>query len=208
MTTSTNPAVARQLNNRACDRDNPPDPVLGELPSELASGPSQEGVPQDAAARRGEPQATVDGPHASGPLSSAPHNNPDNPGCGGDWVVDEETVALVPSFPGEDPEERQAAGAQQQELAHRLKDEHIATYLGAITSRVAGSGLPPPPLACHRYLTQLRRDAGDPADPIERMMIEQIALAHHKVGELYFRARCEQSGESESLSRGDCCPAG
>jgi hypothetical protein len=201
MTTSTNPAVAQQLVNRACVREKPPDPIPGEIPKELASGLNQEGVPhlegvrQDPAARRGEPQATVDGPHASEPLSSAPHNNADNPGCGSDWVVDEETAALVPSFPGEDPQERQAAGAQLQELAHRLKDEHIATYLGAITSRVAGSGLPPPPLACHRYLTQLRRDAGDPADPVERMMIEQIALAHHKIGELYYRARRANSPE-------------
>ncbi len=208
MKASTNPAVAQQLSNRACNRDNPPDPVPGDLPNNLPSCPQQEAIPQVRAAPRGEPQVTVDGPHASEPLSSAPHNNPDNPGCGGDWVVDEETAALVPSFPGEDPEEQQAAGAELQELADRLKDEHIATYLGAITSRVAGSGLPPPPLACHRYLTQLRRDAGDPADPVERMMIEQIALVHHKVGELYFRACREQSGESESLSRGDYCPAG
>ena len=34
-----------------------------------------------------------------------------------------------------------------------------------------------------------------PADPIERMMIEQIALAHHKIGELYFRARRANSPE-------------
>src|SRR5262245_17338250 len=35
------------------------------------------------------------------------------------------------------------------------------------------------------YLTQLLKDAGDPVDPIERMLLEQLALAHFRIAQLH-----------------------
>lgn len=37
------------------------------------------------------------------------------------------------------------------------------------------------------YRDQLLKEAGNPTDPIERMMIEQLALAHFRVGRLHTR---------------------
>lgn len=38
------------------------------------------------------------------------------------------------------------------------------------------------------FLDQLLEDCGNPSDPIERMMVEQLALAHHACGHLHVRA--------------------
>ena len=44
------------------------------------------------------------------------------------------------------------------------------------------------PQAYAPYMEQLLVDCGDTADPIERMLIEQIALAHHNIGRLHVQA--------------------
>lgn len=41
------------------------------------------------------------------------------------------------------------------------------------------------------YLDGLRKDAGNPTDPVEIMLVEQLALAHHRVAQLHVQA--EQS---------------
>ena len=38
------------------------------------------------------------------------------------------------------------------------------------------------------YLERLIEDAGNPADPVERMMLEQLALAHFRIGQLHVSA--------------------
>jgi len=38
------------------------------------------------------------------------------------------------------------------------------------------------------YLDRLLKDSGNPSDPIERMMIEQLALAHHRIAQLHVQA--------------------
>jgi hypothetical protein len=40
------------------------------------------------------------------------------------------------------------------------------------------------PAAFHAYLDQLMIDTGSPTDPVERILIEQIAMAHLRVGDL------------------------
>jgi len=42
--------------------------------------------------------------------------------------------------------------------------------------------------SCQLYLHQLLQEAGDPVDPTARMMIEQLAMAHHAIGRLHVRA--------------------
>ena len=112
-------------------------------------------------------------------------------------------------MPGGAPDEQRQARVTLQKRAKALRQENIAACLAAITTAVSGCGAPPPPLSHRLYLKQLIREAGDPADPIERMMVEQIVLAHHKVGELYYRSRHVNSPEKVKVyQRGDCCPAG
>ena len=38
------------------------------------------------------------------------------------------------------------------------------------------------------YLEQMQIEAGDASDPIERMMIEQLAMAHLRIGDLHLHA--------------------
>jgi hypothetical protein len=71
-------------------------------------------------------------------------------------------------------------------LAHNLKHRTGGSYLYAAAGRTVGPGMSPESFIL--YLDQLLQDAGNPQDPIERMMIEQIALAHHNIGCLYVRA--------------------
>src|SRR5262249_34717623 len=40
------------------------------------------------------------------------------------------------------------------------------------------------------YLDGFLREAGSPADPVERMLLEQLALAHHVIGRPHGRAGC------------------
>jgi hypothetical protein len=39
-------------------------------------------------------------------------------------------------------------------------------------------------------------EAGDPKDPVERMLVEQLILAHHELGRLQFLA-AEAKGATE-----------
>jgi hypothetical protein len=41
------------------------------------------------------------------------------------------------------------------------------------------------PTGCRCYLDAVIRDAGGPTDPIEVMMLEQLALAHHRIAQLH-----------------------
>jgi hypothetical protein len=43
-------------------------------------------------------------------------------------------------------------------------------------------------LGYDRYVTDLLQEAGNPSDPVERMLVEQLVLAHHKIGSLHAEA--------------------
>jgi len=49
------------------------------------------------------------------------------------------------------------------------------------------------------YRDGLIRDAGSPTDPIEIMLIEQIALAHHRIGQLHAQAEQSKSVEESKV---------
>jgi len=46
------------------------------------------------------------------------------------------------------------------------------------------------------YLDRLLTDSGNPRDPIARMMIEQLAMAHFRVGQLHVRAASAEGIEA------------
>jgi hypothetical protein len=82
--------------------------------------------------------------------------------------------------------EQQAALLTTQGHAYLLHHKAAGVYL-------LGSASPPldkmiAPEAFHLHVEQLLVEAGNPTDPIERMLVEQIALAYHMIGRLYVEA--------------------
>jgi hypothetical protein len=49
------------------------------------------------------------------------------------------------------------------------------------------------------YLDRLLKDSGDPTDPIERMIIEQIALAHHRICQLHIQVELAKTAEAAKV---------
>jgi hypothetical protein len=49
------------------------------------------------------------------------------------------------------------------------------------------------------YLEQLLQDAGNPKDPIEVMLLEQLALAHFRIGQLHASAGKAQGTEAAKI---------
>jgi len=68
------------------------------------------------------------------------------------------------------------------EHARFLKYKAAASYLAGSTGGVFRGSMPWE--AFSYYLGDLFQEAGSPTDPIERMLLEQIALAHHNIGRL------------------------
>ena len=65
-----------------------------------------------------------------------------------------------------------------------------------------GSSARPTPLAYKKYRDQLVADCGGPSDPVEVMLIEQLALAHLNAGRLHFRAANAESLEGARVYGG------
>lgn len=49
------------------------------------------------------------------------------------------------------------------------------------------------------YLDGLLRDTGNPADPIERMIVEQLALAHHRIGQLHVQTERAKTADEAKV---------
>jgi hypothetical protein len=96
-------------------------------------------------------------------------------------AYEEKERAAQPPPPPAMPPEQQAA---------ILRDGASASYLYGATAPVLGRGVSVP--GCQLYLGDIMRESGSPADPVERMLLEQLALAHHTVGQLHLRAGSSQ----------------
>jgi len=77
---------------------------------------------------------------------------------------------------------------EQVEEAHaqNLKQKAAGAHLYASVSDSLGSSTPPN--AYLKHMQNTLREAGAPRDPVERMLIEQITLAHHNIGRLHSSA--------------------
>lgn len=82
--------------------------------------------------------------------------------------------------------------------------EHLHSTAGAIYAYAGidrvfqGIDIPAVNLYFHRVL----QDLGNPTDPIERVLIEQILMAHHNVGRLYAKAAHANHLEAERVYLG------
>ena len=77
-----------------------------------------------------------------------------------------------------------AALAKAEREADIIQDALFAASMaGAISASngVSSSGF-------KVFLERLLKQAGNPTDPVERMMIEQLALAHHRIAQLHVQA--------------------
>jgi hypothetical protein len=67
--------------------------------------------------------------------------------------------------------------------AYILREETAAIYLSGSNGPLFQGQIQP--LAFNSYVHQLLHDAGDPKDPIERMLVEELVLAHHTIGRFH-----------------------
>ena len=86
--------------------------------------------------------------------------------------------------PGSD-RARQRALAPSEHYAAHLHETSGSSYLYCSMAQVFREVGPE---SFKLYLLKVMEDAGNPTDPIERMLIEQICLAHHNVGRLHVKA--------------------
>jgi hypothetical protein len=85
---------------------------------------------------------------------------------------------------------RHAAG---QRAAHQAEVLRESVFAASMAAALAHDKLFDP-ASYQVYLQRLMADSGDPPDPVERMMLEQLALAHFRVAALHVRA-----GRAEGL---------
>jgi hypothetical protein len=86
---------------------------------------------------------------------------------------------------------QQTSQASLEQGVKNLKGEMAACYLFGSLAPLVGQQIDNG--AYRLYLAELLREAGNPSDPVERMLIEQLALAHHNAGRLLVKAASSQS---------------
>jgi hypothetical protein len=123
-------------------------------------------------------KATSSGNRIGTPGSTGPPPDARPDGGGGEGVVavppeGPAGAALAPAF---HPVDLQALHLRETATAMYLYGSSAGTFPKVETA------------AFSRYVQKLREDAGDPADPVEQMLVEQLALAHHAVGRLHLKA--------------------
>jgi len=69
----------------------------------------------------------------------------------------------------------------------------LATCLGKTFGKLIGSN------GFKAYVEATLETAGNPKDPIERMMLEQLLIAHHRIGDLQAEAACAKNPEVAAL---------
>jgi hypothetical protein len=82
--------------------------------------------------------------------------------------------------------------------AEELRQFSATTYLiGSVANPIRENVQQP--LAYKRYLDQVMEDAGNPGDPIERMLVEQLVLAHHNSARLLMEGVLAEGLEQKKL---------
>ena len=110
------------------------------------------------------------------------------PGRGGKTADDAAEEATGAKSKEPTPEQR---AARQAEALRQVFPACMAVAL-SLHGQIGPSGY-------KAYLTQLLKDAGDPVDPIERMLLEQLALAHFRIAQLHADAGRAQGVEAVKI---------
>ena len=109
----------------------------------------------------------------------------------------------APSAPVADsegaPEPEALAGAVCAAHANNLRELAAAAYLYGSAGPDLGEQITANVYI--QYRNELLKDCGAPKDPLEVMLIEQLALAHHNIGRLHLRsAQAEGSHEAVAFA--------
>ena len=91
--------------------------------------------------------------------------------------------------------QQRAAMAKAERQADIIQDAAFPASMAAaipLGSQVGASGF-------KIYLDRLLEDAGSPTDPIEKMMIEQLALAHHRIAQLHVQADSAETVDAKKV---------
>lgn len=86
-----------------------------------------------------------------------------------------------------------AAEYHLEEQAANLASVYPAFMASALALKTFEAG------AYQKYLQKLLEESGSPTDPVQRMLIEQLALAHFRVGDLHVAAAQAQSMEAAKV---------
>lgn len=81
--------------------------------------------------------------------------------------------------------------------AYNLKERVPAAYLYCAAPTAIRNGQSGP--SCATYLDNFLEEAGAPTDPVERMLLEQIAIAHHGIGRLHTEAASATTPEAANI---------
>src|SRR5947209_1066733 len=87
-----------------------------------------------------------------------------------------------------------------QQGAANLKELTGGTYLYGSLSPLFGNQVDNN--SCCLYLDELLKQAGAPTDPVERMLLEQLTLAHHNIGRLHVKSSTSGSIQEASAYNG------
>ena len=72
-----------------------------------------------------------------------------------------------------------------------------AVYISLVTQEIFSSKISK--LAVKKAMEQIHAQCGNATDPIERMMLEQLTLAHHSIGRLMAKAATSDSFEHAEM---------
>jgi hypothetical protein len=99
---------------------------------------------------------------------------------------DLDEVALPDAEQKTPAEELEAQAARIAKAAVSVRDDSAAAWLYFVTNASLGSQIGME--AFLTYRDALLGEAGKPTDPVERMLLEQMALAHFSIGQLRMRS--------------------
>ncbi len=103
----------------------------------------------------------------------------------------------APEIPADLPEEDRQKYLLHHAQAYVLAHQSAAIYVSSSAYGTIRKSYSPQIFTI--YLAKLLEDCGDPEDPIARMLIEQLALAHHIIGRLYIRAAESQDAQRAAV---------
>ena len=181
----------RKVSSNPLQPKSPPKETVQPLTAlESPSHPSRDAKPQTAPAdgpppRRNFPQQQI--PSAGPP--------PMRRGTKEEFERHEEYGSGSSPMPEEPPApdtppEIAPGSAEQCQIYDRDQQATIirSTFFASSMAAAIGTFNLVTPTGYRAFLDQLTHDAGDPTDPLEIMQLEQLAMAHFRIGELHSRA--------------------
>lgn len=112
---------------------------------------------------------------------------------------DEDRIARKPvgakQMPAGLDENEHRKGQQAARQAEALREAAFPAYMASALGLSNQFG----PEGYQLYLNQVIEGTGNPKDPIERMLVEQLAILHHRIGQLHVDAAHTKGVEASKI---------